>query len=138
MNRIQIEFSEYWDKVTNTAFYKVVKITESATFADKILDNQRNELSESIKEEISKTFFDVKMRPKATVWLENLRKDFPIEASRLEKHIKGCEITSKGYENILTIVAGGTAALTGAAIGKKNRIWQTEKKSGKAFRLIRM
>lgn len=125
MNRNQIEFSEYWDKVANTAFYKVVKITEGATFADRILDNQRNELSACIKEEISKTFFDAKMRPKATVWLENLRKDFPNEAGRFEKRIKGCEITSKGYENILTIAAGGASALTGAAIGKKNSLAST-------------
>lgn len=125
MNRNQIEFSEHWDKVSVAAFYKVVKITENASFADKILDNQRNELSACIKEEISKTFYDTKMRPTATVWLENLRKDFPNEASRFEKYLKGCEISSKGYENILTIAAGSTAALTGVAIGKKNSLTST-------------
>lgn len=120
VNRNQIEFSEYWDKVSAAAFYKVVKITENASFADKILDKQRDELSACIRDEINRNFYDTKMRPKATVWLENLRKDFPNEASRFERYIKGCEITSKGYENILAIAAGGTAALTGAAIGTKN------------------
>lgn len=122
MNRNQMEFSKYWDKVMNTAFYKVVKITENSGFADKILDNQHGEISECIKKEINRTFFDTKMYPSATVWLEDLKRTFPKEANKFESYIRNCEMTSKGYENIVTIAAGGTAALTGAAIGKKNNL----------------
>lgn len=120
MNHIQIEFSNYWDKIANTVFYKAAIITENSGFADKILDNQRNELSTCIKEEINKTFFDAKMRPKATVWLENLGNVYPEETARFEKLIRNCELTSKGYENILTIAAGGTVVAAGAMIGKRN------------------
>lgn len=120
MNNNQIEFSYYWDTVANAVFYKVVKITESPSFADKILDNQRNKLSMCIKEEINRIFFNTKMRPKATVWLEKLKKAYPNEADKLENFLQNCEITSKGYENILTIAAGGTASIVGAAIAKKN------------------
>lgn len=122
MNRNQTEFSQYWDKIANTAFYKVVKIAENANFFDKILDNQRDELSRCIKDEISKTFFDSKKRPHATVWLEELRRDYPEKAAKFEKCLRSCEISSKGSENILTIAAGGTAAVTGAAIGKKHSV----------------
>ncbi len=125
MNNNQIEFSNYWDTVASSAFYKVVKITESSSFADKILDNQRNELSMCIKEEINRTFFNTKMRPKATVWLEELKKAYPDAANKFEKCLQNCEITSKGYENILTIAAGGTAAIAGAAIAKKSTIAST-------------
>lgn len=121
MNRKQIEFSKYWDKVMNTAFYKVVKITENSSFADKILDNQRGEISECIKKEINRTFFDTKMYPSATVWLEDLKRTFPKEANKFESFVRNCEITSKGYENIVTIAAGGAAALTGTAIRKKKK-----------------
>ena len=125
MNRNQIEFSEYWDKIENTVFYKVIQITESPSFADKIVDNQRKKLSEYIRKEINRTFFDMKMRPKATVWFEGLKKMFPKEANKFEIYVRNCEITSKGYENIVTIAAGGAAALTGTAIGKKNVLVST-------------
>ena len=125
MNRNQIEFSEYWDKIENTVFYKVIQITENTSFADKIIDNQRKNLSGYIRKEINRTFFDKKMRPKATVWFENLKKAFPNEAGKFESYVRNCEITSKGYENIVTIAAGGTAALTGTAIGKKNVLVST-------------
>ena len=78
-----------------------------------------------IREEINRTFFDTKMRPKATVWVENLKKDHPEEANRFEEYIKNCEISSKGYENILSIAAGGTAAVAGAAIRKKHSLVST-------------
>lgn len=125
MNRNQMEFSEYWDKIENTVFYKVVQITENTSFADKIIDNQRKNLSEYIRKEINRTFFDTKMRPKATVWFEGLKKMFPNEAYKFENYIKNCKITSKGHENVVAIAAGGVAALTGAAIGKKNALVST-------------
>ena len=93
MNRNQIEFSEYWDKIENTVFYKVIQITESPSFADKIVDNQRKKLSEYIRKEINRTFFDIKMRPKATVWFEGLKKMFPKEANKFEIYVRNCEIT---------------------------------------------
>lgn len=119
MNIYQAEFSEYWDKVANNAFYKVVKITENKGFVDKILDNQRNELSMCIREEISRNFFDSRLRPKPTVWLDNLKKDYPAEANEVENYLKNCEISSKLYENIITIATGGTTTVTGVAIRKK-------------------
>ena len=122
MNSYQMEFSEFWEKVANTLFYKVVKITEKSNFSDMILDNQRKKVSSCIQDEIKRTFFDSELRPRATVWLEDLQKSFPDEAERLKKSLKSCEISSKGYENIITIAAGGTTAIAGAAIAKKNPI----------------
>lgn len=119
MNRNQTEFSEYWDRVANAAFYKVIEITENKNFTDKILDRQRAELSGWIKKEIDRTFFEAKMRPETTVWMENLKKEYPDVADRFEKYIKNVEIVSKGDENLLVIAAGGASALTGAALRKK-------------------
>ncbi len=125
MNSTQMEFLSYWDTISNATFYRVVRITNNSNFSSKILDNQRKEISTYINKEIARTFFDTKMRPKATVWMEELKKNYPDEANKLEKFLQNCEITSKGYENILTIAAGGTAAIAGAAVAKKNTIAST-------------
>lgn len=120
MNQYQTEFSQYWDKISNTAFYKVVKITENPHFKDLILDSQREKLSDCVRNEIERTFFDSQLRPESTVWMENLKKAYPDEGNRLEEAMKACQISSKGYENILTIAAGGTAAVAGVVIGKRS------------------
>lgn len=119
MNQNQTDFLKYWDRTANNVFYKVIKITDEAGVTDKILDNQRKELSRCIKNEINRVFFDFKLRPEAAVWFENLKKEFPKEAKEWEEKVKECEITSKGLENIITMAAGGTSALTGIALRKK-------------------
>ena len=120
MNTNQQAFSKFWGKVSNTIFYKVVKITENTGFTDIIFDRQREELSSCIKNEINRTFFDHELRPESTVWFENLKKSYPKEAALFENYVKNCKITSKCYENIITIAAGGAATLTGAAIRRQN------------------
>lgn len=120
MNQNQIAFAEYWGTVASAVFYKTPRITQNANFADKILDHQRSELSMCIKEEINRTFFHTKMRPPATVWLEELKKTYPLEASRLEGYMKNCAVSSRGHESLLTIAVGGTAAVAGATMRKKH------------------
>lgn len=123
MNQNQTDFLKYWDRTANNVFYKVIKITEEAGITDKILDNQRKELSWCIKNEINRVFFDFKLRPEATVWFENLKKEFPKEAKQWEEKVKECEITSKGLENIITMAMGGSSALTGIALGKRKMLF---------------
>ena len=125
MNDNQKAFSDFWEQIAGSVFYKVITITEQSDFIDKVLDKQRIELSECIKNEINKKFFDYKLRPDATVWLEDLQKSFPDVATKFTKSLKECEIASKSYESIIAIAAGGTVALTGAAIGKKSPLLST-------------
>lgn len=128
MNDNQKEFNLYWDDVINAVYYKIPIVLKSVTTSEKLVNGGRSKITEIMQNEILNiNFFDSTLRPPATVWMENLARDYPIEAEQIKRYFRSVKMPASGaqkaaYGTSLGLLGsglfiGGRSKIIGAFLG---------------------